>query len=97
MWSSGLVWLVLIGFSFPFLFVLQHNFLFYVFCVEIIVLISLMLFCCLSVLRALKQPGPGEGEREREGTNNMKMRAFKTILIITYNGKLPPLGSGFTL
>ncbi|XP_064781920.1 P2Y purinoceptor 6-like [Oncorhynchus masou masou] len=79
---SGLVWLVLIGFCFPFLFVMQHNFLFYVFCVEIIILISFLLFCCLSVLRALKQSGPGEGEREREGTNNMKMRAFKIIFII---------------
>ncbi|XP_045080860.1 P2Y purinoceptor 8 [Coregonus clupeaformis] len=47
-----------------------------------LILMFLMLFCCLSVLRALKQPGPGEGDREREGTNNRKMRAFKIILII---------------
>jgi hypothetical protein len=44
------------------------------------VLFLLKLFCCLSVLRALKHPGPGEGGRE--GTNNIKMRAFRIMLVI---------------
>ena len=30
------------------------------------ILMSMHLFCCVSVLRALKHPGPGEGEREGE-------------------------------
>lgn len=46
-----------------------------------LVVISVMLFCCLAVLRALKRPGPGEGDRERKGIN-MKMRAFRIIVII---------------
>jgi hypothetical protein len=81
---SGLVWLVLFGFCFTFLLVKDHQIVIcYVSLCEVLVLLSFMLFCCLSVLRALKQPGPGEGEIEREGTNKMKMRAFKIILIIT--------------
>ena len=46
-----------------------------------IVCISVMSFCCFSVLRALKQPGPGEGQRDRGEGNDMKRRAFKIILI----------------
>lgn len=30
----------------------------------------LMLFCCLAILRALKQPGPGEGRGEVEGQSS---------------------------
>ncbi|KAF7650522.1 hypothetical protein LDENG_00124930 [Lucifuga dentata] len=41
------------------------------------------LFCCLSVFWALKKPGPGEGGREREQRDDLKMKAFKVILIIT--------------
>lgn len=47
-------------------------------------------FCCLSVLRALKQPSPGEGERE--GSNLIKKRAFNIVLIfqvITFLGFVP--------
>lgn len=36
-------------------------------------------FCCLSVLRALKQPSPGEGEQK--GPNLVKKRAFKIVLL----------------
>ncbi|XP_029605624.1 P2Y purinoceptor 8 [Salmo trutta] len=43
-----------------------------------LVMCSVMLFCCLAVLRALKCPGPGE----EEGMNNMKLRAFKIISMI---------------
>jgi hypothetical protein len=80
---SGLVWLYLIGFCFTTMWVKEQQIvIYYVSLCEVMALLSLMLFCCLSVLRALKQPGPGEGERGRDGTNNMKMRAFKIILII---------------
>ena len=78
---SGLVWLVLIGGCLTLMFGMQQNVLCYVFWGEILVLISLMLFCCLSVLRALKHPGPGEGATGR-GMNDMKIRAFKIIFII---------------
>ncbi|XP_064860589.1 G-protein coupled receptor 35-like [Oncorhynchus nerka] len=44
--------------------------------------LSVMLFCCLAVLWALKRPGPGEGERDGEGMNNMKLRAFRIISMI---------------
>ncbi len=47
-------------------------------------------FCCLSVLRALKQPSPGEGERE--GSNLIKKRAFNIVLIFqltTFVGYVP--------
>ncbi|KAG1942125.1 hydroxycarboxylic acid receptor 2-like, partial [Pimephales promelas] len=37
------------------------------------------LFCCVAVLRALKQSGPGERGREREEENHMKRRAFHLI------------------
>ena len=46
------------------------------FCVACISVVS---FCCLSVLRALKQPGPGEGQGD--GGNDMKRRAFRIILV----------------
>lgn len=49
-------------------------------------------FCCLSVLRALKQPSPGEGERER--SNLIKKRAFNLVLIFqvtTFVGFVPPV------
>lgn len=36
-------------------------------------------FCCLSVLRALKQPSPGEGERVESSL--IKKRAFNIVLI----------------
>ena len=38
---------------------------------------SVNMFCCLSVLWSLKQPGPAE--TQRTGGNNMKRRAFNII------------------
>lgn len=43
---------------------------------------SILLFCCLSVLRALKRPGPGEKYTEKRKSNTMKRKAFKIILLI---------------
>ncbi|XP_077053548.1 uncharacterized protein LOC143704294 [Siphateles boraxobius] len=48
-----------------------------------IIFLSINLFCCVAVLRALKQSGPGERGREREEENHMKRRAFYLILITT--------------
>ncbi|XP_051734831.1 uracil nucleotide/cysteinyl leukotriene receptor-like [Ctenopharyngodon idella] len=50
---------------------------------QFIFFLSIQLFCCFAVLRALKQSGPGERRREREEENNMKRRAFYLILITT--------------
>ena len=58
--------------------------------------LSVIVFCCLSVLWSLKQPGPVE--TERTGGNNMKRRAFNIIslnlgiFLVTY---LPTLVSLF--
>ncbi|XP_067106437.1 P2Y purinoceptor 8-like [Osmerus mordax] len=84
----GVVWLLVIGLCFTiFLADLSKNDNYYI--ILYVMVMSVMLFCCLSVLRALKRPGPGEGERKggvasgRGGSRDMKMRAFKFILIIT--------------
>ena len=52
-------------------------------------------FCCLSLLRALKQASPGEGERQ--GSNLVKKRAFDIVLIfqLTTLVGLVPLGTMF--
>ncbi len=50
---------------------------------QLILYLSIQMFCCLAVLRALKQSGPGERVRGREEENHMKRRAFNVILIIT--------------
>ena len=50
--------------------------------------LSVIVFCCLSVLWSLKQPGPVE--TKRTGGNNMKRRAFNIIslnlgiILVTY-------------
>lgn len=50
----------------------------------------LNLFCCSSLLRALKQPSPGGGERQ--GSNLIKKMAFTIVLILqvtAFVGYLP--------
>lgn len=42
-----------------------------------------ILFSCLSVLRALKHPGPGEKATDKKKCNAAKRRAFKIIFLIT--------------
>ena len=83
----GVVWLLVLGLCFTIVFTdLSKNHNYYITLYAVVM--SVMLFCCLSVLRALKRPGPGEGERnrgmksERGGSREVKMRAFKIILII---------------
>ncbi len=53
------------------------------FSLQFLLFLFIQLFCCLAVLRALKQSGPGERKREEE--NRMKRRAFYIILITTVN------------
>lgn len=47
-----------------------------------IVLLLLMLFCSLTILKALTEPGPGEGRREVGRANQANMKAFKIILVL---------------
>jgi hypothetical protein len=76
---TGLVWLVVIGFCLSTMFMGFFAPYFRLAMSAYIVILLVMSFCCLSVLWALKRPRPGDGEKEV--TNNMKMRAFKIILI----------------
>ncbi|XP_067231453.1 chemokine XC receptor 1-like [Chanodichthys erythropterus] len=53
------------------------------FSIQLLLLISIQLFCLLVILKSLKQSGPGERGRERGEENHMKRRAFIIILITT--------------
>ncbi len=53
---------------------------------QFLLFLSIKLFCCLAVLRALKQSGPGERGRQREEENHVKTRAFHLILITGEHG-----------
>ncbi len=55
------------------------------FLMQFLIFLSIELFCCLAVLRALKQSGPGERRKEKEAENHMNRRAFYLILISTVN------------
>jgi hypothetical protein len=44
--------------------------------------LSMDLFCSLSILRVLKKPGPGDGGKETEGGNLQKKRAFRIVSIM---------------
>lgn len=83
-WCS-VVWLLVLGCGFIFTFVSSFGPVYLqnaVVCLYLF-LFSAILYCCLSVLRALKQPGPGEGEKQKGRSNDLKSKAFKVILIIT--------------
>ncbi|KAJ8011174.1 hypothetical protein DPEC_G00055430 [Dallia pectoralis] len=78
---SGLAWLIVLGFC------LRYGLLAdirpptaYLFLGFTLVVFSVMLFCCLAVLRALKRPRPGDGDRE--GTDGVKTKAFRIISVI---------------
>ncbi len=47
-----------------------------------LIALSLKLFCCLAVLRALKQSGPGAKGRAKTKENLIKRRAFQIIVLI---------------
>ncbi|KAJ8017222.1 hypothetical protein DPEC_G00015560 [Dallia pectoralis] len=75
----GAVWLLVLVVTLVCIFVTLSVYI-YAVLVQNIILVCVMMFCCLSVLRALKRAGPGKGDRE--GTNMTKMKAFKIILLI---------------
>ena len=80
----SVVWFITLGFCVALNFYFQIvTVLFKVMDVFYTVVFSLMLFCCVSVLWALKQPGPGEGRRQRAEGNDAKRRAFKIIMMCT--------------
>lgn len=41
------------------------------------------LYCCSATLLVLKRPGPGDGARQKEGMNNIKLKAFRIMLVTT--------------
>ncbi|KAI2651549.1 Uracil nucleotide/cysteinyl leukotriene receptor [Labeo rohita] len=50
---------------------------------QAVLTLSVKLFCCVAVLRALKQSGPGERRsKEKAKENHMKRRAFNIIVMI---------------
>nr|XP_055035560.1 C-C chemokine receptor type 8-like [Misgurnus anguillicaudatus] len=95
-------WIICLGscLSVMFIFALRLNFFIYLlfFTLQFLVFLSIQMFCCVAVLRALKQSGPGERGREREEENHVKRKAFHLILISTVNTViiyLPYCVSGF--
>ncbi|KAJ8372212.1 hypothetical protein AAFF_G00293310 [Aldrovandia affinis] len=86
---SALVWMITFGGCSAFVF-LQHSVLNFALVVFMILLLSVMTFCCLAILRALRSPGLGEGEGQ--GPHLAKKRAFRIItvsLVITMATYLP--------
>ncbi|XP_071392758.1 C-C chemokine receptor type 8-like [Centroberyx affinis] len=87
----GVVWLLVLGSCVGFVFENAASLDMLLGCY--VLLFLLMLFCCGSVLRALKRPGPGEGarERDREGGgvgDGMKRKAFRIISIVMMSALL---------
>nr|XP_055035563.1 uracil nucleotide/cysteinyl leukotriene receptor-like [Misgurnus anguillicaudatus] len=82
-----IAWIITLGscLSIMFLLVYVYDLAIYtlVFLIKSLVYFFIQLYCCVAVLRALKQPGPGERGREREEINHMKRKAFYLILITT--------------
>ncbi len=61
-----------------------QQYLFMCFCLcQALLTLSVKLFCCVAVLRALKQSGPGERRnKDKAKENHMKRRAFNFIVMI---------------
>lgn len=47
------------------------------------ILFPFMIFSCLAVMRALQKPGPGARVEERAAANQVKVRAFRIISLMT--------------
>ena len=80
----SVVWFITLGFCVAFIYFVQITKVLYKVmdgCYTVV--FPLMLFCCVSVLRALKRPGPGDGRRRRAEGNDAKRRAFNIIMITT--------------
>ena len=63
---SGLVWMLTLGVCTTSMVLQKSVKVVFLFAAMIMLAVGVMLYCCLSVLVALKRPGPGEGERGRE-------------------------------
>ncbi|XP_029905356.1 lysophosphatidic acid receptor 4-like [Myripristis murdjan] len=78
------VWLLVLGACIMQVLMLNNLILTQCCCIGVyLLLFSVKLFCCLSVLRTLRKPGPGTGGRDKEGSDKVKMKSFKVLLIIT--------------
>lgn len=75
---SGLIWVLVMGFYFFYLFSPRNKHA--VFASKCVILMSVMLFCYFSVVVVLMRPRPGQGKTERD--SNMKTRAAFTIMVI---------------
>ncbi|XDV38336.1 hypothetical protein PO909_007775 [Leuciscus waleckii] len=79
-------WIIILGSCLFCLFSTISN-MFYIyswfFSIQLLLFLSIQLFCLLVILKSLKQSGPGERRREREEENHMKRRVFIIILITT--------------
>lgn len=75
------IWLITLVYCFCLLYFTDPLYLFAIF-IQFILIYSIIIFCCCSVLRALKRPGPGEKITEKKKSNRMKRRAFTIILFI---------------
>ncbi len=78
------VWIITLG-SCLFCFLSKNCTYLWFMSIHLLIVFFIQMFCCLAVLRALKQSGPGERRREREIKNHTKRRAFYLILITTMN------------
>lgn len=76
---SGLAWLAVAGFCVFYALIDQEEPLLNSYMVVCLSVMLVILFCCLSVLRALKRARPGDGEKKM---NSVKRKAFKIILLI---------------
>ncbi|KAL7375753.1 hypothetical protein ABVT39_023037 [Epinephelus coioides] len=76
--SIGCVWLICVGVA---ICITLKYFIHVAFCLLILSLI-IVSFCSLSVLCVLIRPGPGEQGGDRERVDQLKRRAFYTILAI---------------
>ena len=79
---SGIIWLMVLMTCM--VFVLVEDIIHIFWPTLYLILFVVMSFCCLAVLRGLCKPGPGEGERGRNGANQVKMKAFRIISVITF-------------
>ena len=84
--SCCVVWLIALVSCIYCLYTYSNSLYLYGFFVQNILILFIMLFCCLSVLSALKRPGPGEKitkkKKKEKKSNAVKRRAFKIILLI---------------
>lgn len=80
--SLGAVWLLCVGLTSLHADLSDAYLTISLFC-ALVVCISVVTFCSITVLRVLTRSGPGEGGGERQPVNQSKLRAFHTITAIS--------------